>query len=104
VLKAEARFLRAYFYFELFRQYGPVFVWGDVTPDILIKAEDIDRHTVDENVNFIVEEYDKAIADLPLEISDPRSWAGRITKGAAMAAKARLLLYAASPLYNGGDL
>lgn len=104
VMKAEARFLRAYFYFELFRQYGPVFIWGDVTPDMTIKAEDIDRNTVDENVDFMVSEYDKAINDLPLTISDPSSWAGRITKGAAMAAKARLLLYAASPLYNGCDL
>ena len=28
-MKAEARFLRAYYYFLLFRQYGPVFIWGD---------------------------------------------------------------------------
>lgn len=104
IMKAEARFLRAYFYFELFRQYGPVFIWGDKTPDSLIKPEEIDRHTVDQNVSFIVEEFDKAIADLPLEIADMNEWAGRITKGAAMAAKSRVLLYAASPLFNGCDL
>jgi len=100
-MKAEARFLRAYYYFELFRQYGPVYIWGDIESDELIKPETIDRHTVDENVNFIAEEYDKAIAELPAEISDFTKWAGRITKGAAMAAKARLMLYAASPLCNG---
>lgn len=104
IMKAEARFLRAYYYFELFRQYGPVYIWGDIESDELIKPETIDRHTVDENVNFIAEEYDKAIAELPAEISDFTKWAGRITKGAAMAAKARLMLYAASPLYNGCDL
>ncbi len=105
-MKAEARFLRAYFYFELFRQYGPVYIWGDQDPDELIKAETIDRHTVDENVTFMVEEFNKVIADpdLPSTIGDMTKWAGRITKGAAMAAKARLLLYAASPLYNGCDL
>lgn len=104
VMNAEARFLRTYFYFELFRQYGPVYIWGDKTPDQAIKPESIDRNTVDENVNFMVEEYDKAIADLPLTITDMTNWAGRITKGAAMAAKARLLLYAASPLFNGCDM
>ena len=62
IMKAEARFLRAYYYFELFRQYGPVYIWGDIESDELIKPETIDRHTVDENVNFIAEEYDKAIA------------------------------------------
>ncbi|MEG1915737.1 MAG: RagB/SusD family nutrient uptake outer membrane protein [Muribaculaceae bacterium] len=102
-MKAEARFLRAYFYFELFRQYGPVFIWGDRMPDPTIKAESIDRNTVDENIDFMVKEYDKAITDLPDKISD-KNWLGRITKGAAMAAKSRLLLYAASPLYNGCEL
>lgn len=81
-----------------------MYIWGDIESDELIKPETIDRHTVDENVNFIAEEYDKAIAELPAEISDFTKWAGRITKGAAMAAKARLMLYAASPLYNGCDL
>ncbi|MCS2346804.1 hypothetical protein NXV44_00155 [Bacteroides thetaiotaomicron] len=52
------------------RQYGPVYIWGDIESDELIKPETIDRHTVDENVNFIAEEYDKAIAELPAEISD----------------------------------
>lgn len=104
IMKAEARFLRAFFYFELFRQYGPVYIWGDKTPDPVIRPESIDRHTVDENVDFMVNELDKAITDLPLTVADKTSWEGRITKGAAMATKARLLLYAASPLYNGFDL
>ncbi|MEJ8763224.1 RagB/SusD family nutrient uptake outer membrane protein [Phocaeicola sp. HCN-40430] len=104
IMKAEVRFLRAFFYFELLRQYGPVYVWGDVAPDPLIKPDQVDRHTMDQNVNFIIEEFDKAIADLPLEVADMNEWAGRITKGAAMAIKSRVLLYAASPLFNGCDL
>ena len=33
IMKAEARFLRAYFYYLLLKRYGPVFVWGDRAPD-----------------------------------------------------------------------
>lgn len=102
-MRAEARFLRAYFYFELVRQYGPVYIWGDKDPDRLIRGEDVDRHSLETNINFIISEYDKAIEILPLKISD-HTWNGRITKGIVMAAKARLLLYAASPLFNGCEL
>ncbi len=103
-MKAEARFIRAYCYFQMFRKFGPVFIWGDQRSDMTIKPEEIDRHTVDQNVDFMISEIDKAIAELPLLIEDNEAWAGRITKGAAMAAKSRILLYAASPLYNGCDL
>lgn len=67
-MKAEARFLRAYLYFLLFRQYGPVFIWGDSLSQEDILASEIDRNTVDENVDFIVSELDKATADLPLHL------------------------------------
>ena len=102
-MKAEARFLRAYFYFELVCQYGPVYIWGDQAPDILIRAEDVDRHPLEDNLQFIESEFDKAITDLPLTITDPQ-WYGRINKAIVMAAKSRLLLYAASPLFNGCSL
>lgn len=105
-MKAEARFLRAYYYFCLFRQYGPVIIWGDrIAPEDAVGA-DLDRATVDENVDFMVSELDKAYADLPLnltEIGANDSWTGRATKGAALALKSRILTYAASPLYNGQD-
>ena len=105
----EARFLRAYYYFTLFRHYGPVYIWMDadgnpIDPDQNIKADQIDRHTVDQNVHFMVRELDEAAKLLPDAISDVTSKSanmGRATKGAAMALKARILLYAASPLYNG---
>ncbi len=105
-MKAEARFLRAYYYFCLFRQYGPVIIWGDELAPEGADGASLDRNTVDENVNFMVAELDKAIADLPYSITEigaNESWTGRATKGAAMALKARLLTYAASPLYNGQD-
>ena len=106
-MKGEARFLRAYYYFVLLRQYGPVIVWGDQPSDQNVLADELDRNTVDENFGFIVDELDKAIVDLAYEVNDSglglslSSNKGRVTKGAAMALKARVLLYAASPLYNG---
>ena len=101
-MKAEARFLRAYYYFLLFRQYGPIYIWGDQASDIMIMPETVDRHTVEYCVNFIAEEFDKAAQDLSLEVYES-AWRARVTKGTALAAKARLLLYAARPLYNGND-
>jgi hypothetical protein len=98
--KAEARFLRAFFYFELVKRYGGVPLIGDTVfnyTDDLQKA----RNTFEECVNYIVAECD-AIKDKvkpePLQSAD---W-GRISRGAVMALKSRVLLYAASDLYNGG--
>lgn len=102
--KAEARFLRAQFYFELFKRYGAV--------PLLTSAKDVDpgnlgdtqvaRNSVDEVVNFIASECDAAAEVLPA--TQEAAQTGRITKGAALALKARTLLYAASPLFNGNPL
>ncbi|PAW94460.1 hypothetical protein CKK33_13555 [Mucilaginibacter sp. MD40] len=102
--KAEARFLRAQFYFELFKRYGAV--------PLLTSAKDVDpgnlgdtqvaRNSVDEVVSFISNECDAIAAVLPP--SQDAAQTGRITKGAALALKARTLLYAASPLFNGNQL
>jgi len=105
--QAEARFLRAYFYFLLMRQYGPVVLMGEeVTPPDAVAADmQIPRSKFDDCVNYVASELDKAAAVLPLQpqrngqTSDAEF--GRITKGTALAVKSRLLLYAASPQYNG---
>ena len=105
-MRAEARFLRAYYYFCLFRQYGPVIIWGDSLAPEDAAGADLDRNTVDENINFMVSELDKACEYLPddiKEIGANDSWTGRATRGAALALKSRILTYAASPLYNGQD-
>ena len=105
-MKAEVRFLRAYYYFILFRQYGPVIIWGDQRAGFDVVGKELDRNTVNENIDFIVSELDHCISVLPNNVGEvgtltAESETGRITKGAAMALKARVLLYAASPLYNG---
>ncbi|HEY8958623.1 RagB/SusD family nutrient uptake outer membrane protein [Chitinophaga sp.] len=105
--KAEARFLRAYYYFCLMRQYGPVILLGEdvIAPDAPAGNMQLPRSTYDDCVNYVVSELDKAAGVLPLvpqrngQPNDAEY--GRATKGMALAVKARLLLYAASPLYNG---
>lgn len=103
VMKAEARFVRAYLYFTLLRKYGPVYIWGDQESDQYIQNESVDRHSLEQNAEFILSEYDKAITVLP-EVIEDEAWYGRMTKGAAMAAKSRLTLYLARPLFNGCNL
>src|SRR5699024_8022090 len=101
--KAEARFLRAFMYFMLLRQYGPVIIIEEVLPvDAKISELQLPRSTFDESVGYIEEELDQSIQNLPLDVTD-QNWLGRATQGAAMALKSRLLLYAASPLYNGNS-
>ncbi|UII19623.1 RagB/SusD family nutrient uptake outer membrane protein [Fulvivirga ligni] len=99
--KAEARFLRAYFYFMLMRQYGPVVIVGeDVLPvDVPASELQIARTPFDECVAYVVSEFDEAAKALPLVPTSINY--GRATRGAALAFKSRVLLYAASPLYNG---
>ena len=104
-MKGEARFLRAYYYFVLLRHYGPVIIWGDEAASQDVLSDELDRDPLEKNIQFIVDELNKAIEDLAYEVSEVglslSSNKGRATKGAAMALKARVLLYAASPLYNG---
>jgi len=103
--KAEARCLRAWFYFALMRQYGPVVLLGEteVAPD----ATEIQfpRSPYDDCVAYVSSELDAAAAILPNVPSrngQPSDLEyGRMTKGIALAIKSRLLLYAASPQYNG---
>ena len=95
----ELRFLRAYFYFELFRAYGDVPL---VTTTLTnAQANTITRTPADEIVKFIVDELDAVAPYLPVSyLSEVNSEIGRATRVAAYALKARTLLYAASPLFN----
>lgn len=100
--KAEARFLRAYYYFMLMRQYGPVVIIGnDVLPvDAPVSELMLPRSSYDDCVNYVVDQLDSAASILPIVPANDKDY-GRATKGAALSIKSRLLLYAASPLYNG---
>lgn len=99
--KAQARFLRAYFYFCLIQQYGPVIIAPEKPLEFSQSIEDLmlARSTYDSCVNYVAKELTEVAELLPLSTSP--TTVGQPTKGAALAVKARLLLYAASPLFNG---
>lgn len=88
-LEGQARFFRAYTYFTLIRSFGAV-PYID-KPLELTDVENITRTPKDEVYAKVMEDFDIAIANLPVQWDDANS--GRITKGAAMAMKARAALY-----------
>ena len=95
-LQAELKFLKAFFYFELVKRYGGVPLLDrayDLSEDL-----NIPRSSFADCIDYITRLCDEAYTDLP----DPNNVSfGRASRGAALALKARALLYAASPLYNG---
>lgn len=97
----EAQFLKAYFYFELMKQYGPVPLVpeGGFTLEQPIDEILIGRNTWDECVNYVNSLLEEAAIKLPND--RPSSDFGKPTSGAALAVRSRLLLYSASPLFNG---
>lgn len=100
--KAEARFLRAFAYFELLKRYGGVPLVGDKVGTL---ADDflVPRNTYAECVNYISGELDAIktlVREAPVEGGD----FGRISNAAVLALQARLHLYSASPLFNAGNL
>ncbi|MGE7774736.1 RagB/SusD family nutrient uptake outer membrane protein [Chitinophaga sp. NPDC101104] len=98
---ADARFLRAYYYSLLLQMYGP-FPIVEKTVDYSNEAAlPTNRNTEEECVNFIVSELDKCIATLPQNDRILVSELGRPSREAAMALKAVVLLWDASPLVNG---
>lgn len=99
--KAEANFLIGYYHFLLLRMYGPVVI-ADQQFDINMAVSDYPlRSTYDQSVDFISNKLDEAAQDLPMEMASDADF-GRATSVIAKSVKARMLLYAASPLFNGG--
>lgn len=102
--KAEARFLRAYFYFELVKRFGGVPLLGDKVYNL---GDDValPRSSFADCITYITSECDAIKGSmLTAPIISPNAYYGRATAGAAMALKAKALLYAASPLFNGGNI
>lgn len=95
--KYEARFLRVYFYSELVKRYGGVPLANELM-DMDTDYRNIPRNTLQECIDFIVDECGQVAPHLPAvyQASDM----GRVTRGAALALKSRVLLYAASELFN----
>jgi hypothetical protein len=108
--KAEARALRASYYYHIFRQYGPFVIIGEEAMPLDAVVADLlrPRNTVDECVKYIADEFDMAAEGLDpvLSVTNQNTAAryGRWDQAQCKAYKAKLLLYAASPLFNGSPL
>lgn len=99
---AEVKFLKAYYHFFLMQLYGPIVVVREnlplsASPDEVMTY----REPIDDVVAYIVELLDEAIPDLPPVIQDPNTEQGRISQVIALGIKAKVLAWAASPLFNG---
>lgn len=100
---AEVKFLKAYYHFYLFRMYGPIPIM-DVNLPVSATPEEVKvyREPVDNVVDYIVNLLDEAAAGLPSNDDLVEGTeAGRVYNLVAKAMKARVLAYAASPLFNG---
>ena len=101
-MKANVRFMRAFYHYLLFEQYGPIILVKDKIYNAT-EDQDVPRNTVDEVIEYIDSELTAVASELTqepiFEDKDYRAWP---TKGVALAVRAKLWLYAASPLLNGG--
>ncbi|MDR0712744.1 MAG: RagB/SusD family nutrient uptake outer membrane protein [Bacteroidales bacterium] len=96
IRKGECLFLMAFFYEEMLKLFGGLPIIDKAYT--ITEEMNFPRATFDETVDFITGLCDQASELLPVE--HPDADYGRATKGAALALKARVLLYAASPLWN----
>ena len=98
----EAYLLRAMYHFYVMRTYGPCLIM-----DYLVSANDdfhaIKRQPLDDCIDFILKDIEKAISLLPMKITDASKY-GRVNGAMAYAMKSRLLLYRASDLWNGNPI
>ncbi len=102
--RSEVRFLRAYAYYWILRNQGPMILLGDrvLSSNESPEYYETVRGTFDECVDYICSEFEAAAENLPLKRSIDMIEAP--TKGVALSLVARIRLYAASPLFNGGDV
>jgi hypothetical protein len=103
-LKAEAKIIIATRYFDLLRHVGGLPL---VDHAYVAGEEFVPRATIEETINFVVGLLDEAAgtSELPWNIpsAENENWAGRLTKASALGVKCKVLLYAASPLFNSAE-
>lgn len=100
-MKGQMRFIRAYAYWSLIRHFGPVPLIPEHGLDVSLSYEELSlpRASLDEIVAFIDQDLVVAARSLPMVRTVNNM--GRPTRGAALALRARILLWVASPLMNG---
>lgn len=103
-MKMEARFLIAYYYTKMLELYGPFpLVKELISSDAPITQLMMQRTPYDDIVTWLDNEYKELATFFPATYDDANSMTGRPNKGICLALRARLLLFAASPLFNGND-
>lgn len=100
-MKGQMRFIRAYAYWALLRHFGPVPLLPEHGLDVNLSYErlSLPRAPFDEIIDFI--DNDLVIAARTLPLTRTVNNMGHPTRGAALALRARIMLWAASPLMNG---
>ena len=100
-MKANVRFMRAYYHYLLFEQYGAI----PLVKDLILEREDnldLPRNTIDEVISYLDEELTAVAKELPQKaLHDDDQHNAWPTKGVALAVKAKMWVYAASKLFNG---
>ncbi len=96
---AEARFLRSYFLFELAKRYGDIPLATDIYT--IEDVNNLKKSSVSEVLNYVASECEEIAETLPVSFTSVSgAQTGRATKGAALALRAKALLYLASPLFS----
>lgn len=100
--RAEVIFLKAYYHFFLMKLYGPIVIADEEVP-LATSPQDllVYREPIDVCVDYIVGLLDEAIKVLPPVLPDMNTELGRISQTIALSVKAKVLAWAASPLFNG---
>ncbi|MDR2038476.1 MAG: RagB/SusD family nutrient uptake outer membrane protein [Bacteroidales bacterium] len=99
---AEVKTLKAYYHFCLMRMYGPIPIIRENLPvDAGADEVKVVREPIDSCVFYMVQLLNEAIPDLPSSITNKTEQLGRICRPIAASLKAKILVTAASPLFNG---
>jgi len=103
-MKAECRFLAAYYWWGLTETYGPIPFKPDYIAPSDFKLSDllVGRTPFDDIVNYLDKEMLDASKELPANYENVEKY-GRITSIMCLTVRAKMLLFAASPLVNGND-
>lgn len=102
--RAEVRCVRAYYYAQLMRMYGPVILLGDELVDFTSTELSRPRNTWDECVNWVTNEFwDLANNEYLPVVQEGNSYA-RMSQAIALAYRARILLQSASDQFNGNPM
>lgn len=99
---ADVKTLKAQIFFELMRHYGPIILPDKAVPvDLPIEDYQLPRQPVDVCFKYIVDLLDEAEPDIPMYKDRNPVFVFTMSKEALYALKAKVLLYQASPLFNG---